>query len=193
MSATTVAYKAKRKRNEKLGLIGIWGGALMLLVDMSTSFPTPARGALAMWWLLVVGAGCASWVLSRKLPIEESIRLADEHDGELTVPNMTMELGLPVSMADKTLQSLCDCGQAMAIHTGHRSTWFFFNTNAADSRLVRALDMIEKHETVPTATEFVDDSIARDLDEAEEMLKELAEKGYITDQEVPDSDASESA
>jgi len=191
MSTATEIYKAKRKMQEKISLLAVWGGALFLLVDMSTSFPTPARGAYAMWWLLVIGAGGVGWVQSRKLPVEQAIALADEHGGELTIPTMTMELGLPVTMAEKTLNALCECEQAMAIHTGQRSTWLFFNTNAADSRLVRALEMIQDKGAELVATDLVESDIARDLDEAESMLRELTTKGYVKSADTDEAEVVE--
>ena len=141
MSTVIEKYKGKRLLHEKLGVLGFWGGAMLLLVDMTTPFPTPARGAYAMWWLLVVLAAGAMWLRSRRLPVEETLRLAEQHGGELTVPIVSRELGLSVEMADKTLEAVVAYGEAEEIETGQSCTWFFFNTNRRNTRLMRVIQM----------------------------------------------------
>ncbi|MBN1671144.1 MAG: hypothetical protein JXR37_08940 [Kiritimatiellae bacterium] len=181
MSARIGIYRSKRFLQEKLGALGFWGGALLLLVDMTTPFPTPVRGAYAMWWLLVVGAGGAAWILSRRIPVEETLQLAEESGGALTIPVVSRELGLPVKMASCTLRAMCDCGEAEEVETGQSRTWFFFNTNHGNGRLTRALDFAQRTGGQAKPAQLVGLNIARDLSEAEAMLNHLARKGYVAD------------
>ena len=124
-SARITAYKAKRKLLRMTGAIGFWGGALFLLLDVTTPFPTPARGAYAMWWLLVVAAGAVIWVLSRKLPNLEIIDLAEMHNGELSIPTVMQELSLPPSMAATALEALAGDDLARETQVGKQRIWVF--------------------------------------------------------------------
>jgi len=166
---------------EKIGGIGFWGGALFLLIDMCTPFPTPARGAYAMWWLLVIGTAGAGWLFSRRLPVEETLALAEEHGGELTIPVVSRELGLPVGMATRTLEATCECAEAEVVETGRSRTWFFFNTNRGNNRLVRVIELAREPDARITPHELVTRNIARDLTEAEGMLTRLVARGYLAD------------
>lgn len=124
-SARITAYKAKRKLLRMTGAIGFWGGALFLLLDVTTPFPTPVRGAYAMWWLLVVAAGAVIWMLSRKLPNLEIIDLAEMHNGELSIPTVMQDLRLPTSMAAAALDAMVADDLASETQVGKRRIWVF--------------------------------------------------------------------
>jgi hypothetical protein len=120
-----MAFKAKRKVLRMTGAIGFWGGSLFLLLDVTTPFPTPVRGAYAMWWLLVVALGAVLWILSRRLPNLELIDLAEMHNGELSIPTVMQEMSLPLSMATAALEQIGDDDLADEKQVGKQRIWVF--------------------------------------------------------------------
>jgi hypothetical protein len=120
-----MAYKARRKLLRAIGAIGFWGGAIFLLLDVTTPFPTPVRGAYATWWLLVVAAGAVLWVLSRRLPTLELIDLAEQHNGQLTIPTVMQDLSLPTSMAIAALEGVVGDELASETQIDKQRVWTF--------------------------------------------------------------------
>jgi len=120
-----IAFRARRKLLRTIGSAGFWGGAIFLLLDVTTPFPTPVRGAYAIWWLLVVAAGAVVWVLSRRLPALELIDLAEMHEGRLTIPTVMQELGIPLSMAAAALKAMADDDLADETRDDKQRVWTF--------------------------------------------------------------------
>jgi hypothetical protein len=124
-STRIIAFKARRKLLRSIGGLAFWGGAIFLLLDVTTPFPTPVRGAYASWWLLVVAAGAVVWVLSRKLPSLELLDLAEMHNGELSIPTVMQELSLPQSMAAAALEAIAEEDLASEKQSGKQRIWTF--------------------------------------------------------------------
>ncbi len=145
MSTSTriIAYKAKRKLLRMIGALGFWGGALLLLLDVTTPFPTPIRGGYAMWWLLVVAGGAVVWVLSRRLPNVELIDLAEMHNGELSIPTVMQEMSLPASMALAALEAIADEDLASEQQVGKQRIWTFPGVDDEDAPSIKTI--IENH------------------------------------------------
>jgi hypothetical protein len=127
------AFKARRKLLRTLGGLGFWGGAATLLMDVTTPFPTPVRGAYAMWWLLVVAAGAVVWIVSRKLPSLELIDLAEFHNGELSIPTVMQELSLPQSMAAAALDAMVSDDLASEAQSENQRIWIFPGSDDNDA------------------------------------------------------------
>jgi hypothetical protein len=124
-SVRITAFKARRKLLRTTGGLGFWGGVLFLLLDVTTPFPTPVRGAYATWWLLVVAGGAVFWALSRRLPNLELIDLAEMHDGELSIPIVMQKLSLPPSMAAASLEAIVDDDLASEKQVSGQRVWIF--------------------------------------------------------------------
>ena len=171
------AYRVSHRFQAKLGGLGFWAAWILFLVDMTTPFPTPARGAFAMWWLLVIGLAAIVWVRTRRLPLEECVLLAEDEGGELTVPVTARRLGLGLGMAEKTLAALVEVGEAEEVDTGHARTWFFYNTNRGGGRLMRAVELVKERGSSIALTDLVEADVARDLDEAQNILEVIDSRG----------------
>ena len=188
-STRIVAYKAKRRLLRTMGALGFWGGALFLLLDMTTPFPTPVRGGYAMWWLLVVIAGAVFWVLSRKLPNLELIDLADVYNGELSIPTVMQELGLPLSMATAALEGMAADDLAGEIHAGRQRIWVFYGIDADNRLLVKTLQEARAHGgefTVGVLAQALGVSLVK----ARTVLARAENEGYANKQ-APDPDAAQ--
>lgn len=186
-STRILAYKAKRKLLGMIGALGFWGGALLLLLDMTTSFPTPARGAYAMWWLLVVALAVVFWVLSRKLPNLELIDLADEYKGELTISLVMQEMSLPVSMATAALEAMSSDDLAGEIQLGKQRVWVFYNMDDDNRLLVKTMQQARAHGgrfTVPVLAQVLGVSLVK----ARTVLARAEDECYAQRQE-PEEDA----
>lgn len=106
MAYTLTKFKARRALYHKLGLGLFWGGLLLLLIDMTTAFPTPVYGQYALWWLIVVGLGAYFWHESKKLPLEETLEIAARYRGVLRVPQLVTELNVTIDTAERILDAL---------------------------------------------------------------------------------------
>lgn len=118
MSFSLEQFKNRRRRMNKWGMRLFWGGLGFMALDMMTPFPTHLRGAFAVWWVVVIGAGAVLWLLSKKLPTSETLDIAREHQGELRVTDLTSELNVTTGTARKILTRLEEDGYARAeVHT----------------------------------------------------------------------------
>ena len=101
-----IEFGKGRRRKRLAGIILFWGGLALLVLDMTTSFPTPVRGQYAAWWLPVMAAGTGLWLLAKRLPLEEAIIVAKYCRGELTVTDLTGELNVTIGTAERILEAL---------------------------------------------------------------------------------------
>ncbi|MCD6365262.1 MAG: hypothetical protein J7M14_05250 [Planctomycetes bacterium] len=133
MAFSLIRFKTRRAAYRLLGVALFWGGLLLLLADMTTQFPTPLRGQFALWWLVVIGAGAWFWVASRRLPLEETIEIARDpkYFGELRVTELTVELNVSLTTAEKILGALVRKGYAEIQQRGETRVWVFPEIKAA--------------------------------------------------------------
>ena len=133
MAFSLLQFKRKRARRRVVGALLFWGGLLLLLVDMTTMFPTPIRGQYALWWLVVVAGGVWFWVASKRLPLEETIEIAKEpmYFGELRVTELTGELNISLETAESILQALVRKGYARLEDRGETRVWVFPDVKGA--------------------------------------------------------------
>jgi hypothetical protein len=117
------AFKKGRRRKRRAGVVLFWGGLGMLVLDMTTTFPTPVLGQYAAWWLLVVAAGAGLWLSAKRLPLEETIEVAKYCRGELTVTDLTSELNVTIGTAERILQALARKGYAKLEQRGESRVW----------------------------------------------------------------------
>ena len=108
-----------------------WGGLGMLMVDMTTSFPTPFRGKFAAVWLIVVVIGAVLWVASKRLPLEQTIEVSKYCHGELRVTDLTAELNVTIETAERILEKLQRKGYARAEDRDGVRVWVFPDIQAA--------------------------------------------------------------
>jgi len=107
-----IDFRKGRRRKRLAGIVLFWGGLALLVLDMTTMFPTPVRGQYAAWWLLVVAAGTGVWLSAKRLPLEETIEVAKYCRGELTVTDLTGELNVTLGTAERILEALARKGYA---------------------------------------------------------------------------------
>ena len=126
MATSFENFKIWYKYKRRAGLVLFWGGLIMVFVDMFSHIPTPVRGAFVFaFWVPMIIVGAVSYVLSTKLPIEETMALAKEHNNELTVTDVISELGITLSVAEKTLEVLRKRGYVKAQKRGNLIIWVF--------------------------------------------------------------------
>ncbi len=173
------AYKRRRDFERRLGILGFWGGLLCLLLDMATPFPTPVRGAMTLWWLLIIGAGVIFWILSKRYPEKEILELAKQHNGELTVPDVTGALGVDAEFARQILGRMQYLREAVhAESEGGGESWFFLNTSNRTRDKGRIIGLARQH-----GGTLLVDQVTRetglDWELAEELLAELEADRYF--------------
>lgn len=141
MAFSLKEFKRKRALLRLAGVLMFWGGLLLLLMDMTTTFPTPLRGQYAMWWLIVVGVGVWSWIASRRFPLEETIEIAKEpkYFGELRVTELTSELNVSLENAEDILMALVKKGYARMEQRGETRVWVFPDVKSASPAVRRTV------------------------------------------------------
>lgn len=120
-------FRRKRRRQTFWGVLLFWGGLVLLGLDMTTPFPTPTRGAFAALWLPVVAAGAVLYIAGKRLPLEETIRIARKRDyaGELHATDLTCELHCTLDTAERILEALQRKGYARLDTRGEGHVWVF--------------------------------------------------------------------
>lgn len=118
-------FRRGRRRMRILGKVLFWGGLALVLLDMSTPFPTPMRGQYAVWWLIVVAAGVGFWLSAKRLPLEQTLEVAKYCHGELKVTDLTSELNVTLGTAEKILAALSRKGYARKEDRGETQVWVF--------------------------------------------------------------------
>ena len=118
-----IDFRKGRRRKRLAGIVLFWGGLALLVLDMTTSFPTPVRGQYAAWWLVVVAAGTGLWLSAKRLPLEETIEVAKYCRGELTVTDLTSELKVTIGTAERILEALARKGYAKIEQRGEIQVW----------------------------------------------------------------------
>ncbi len=118
-----IDFRKGRRRKRLAGMALFWGGLALLVLDMTTSFPTPMRGQYAAWWLVVVATGMGLWISAKRLPLEETIEVAKYCRGELTVTDLTSELNVTIGTAERILEALARKGYAKSEQRGEIRVW----------------------------------------------------------------------
>ena len=131
MGFSLIAFKKNRRRKRWWGIALFWGGLALLILDMMTTFPTPVRGQYAVWWVLVVALGAVLWMMSKRLPLEETIEVAKYCRGELKVTDLTSELNVTLDTAERILMALARRGYAKIEDRGDTRVWIFPEVKAS--------------------------------------------------------------
>ncbi len=118
-----IDFRKGRRRKRLAGIVLFWGSLALLVLDMTTSFPTPVRGQYAAWWLVVVAAGTGLWLSAKRLPLEETIEVAKYCRGELTVTDLTSELHVTIGTAERIFTALARKGYAKLEQRGETQVW----------------------------------------------------------------------
>ena len=125
MGFSLIQFRKDRRRRRLAGIGMFWGGLAMLMIDMTTSFPTPLRGKFAAWWLVVIAAGAVVWIGSKRLPLEQAIEVAKYCHGELRVTDLTAELNVTIDTAERILRKLEKKGYARTEDRDEVRVWVF--------------------------------------------------------------------
>ena len=133
MGFSLIAFKKDRRRKRLSGIVLFWGALALLILDMSTSFPTPVRGKYVVWWLLVVALGAALWIAAKRLPLEETIEVAKYCRGELKITDLTGELNVTLDTSERILMALTRKGHANIEDRGDTRVWVFPDVKASMS------------------------------------------------------------
>jgi len=131
MGFSLIQFRKNRRRKRMAGIVLFWGGLAMLVVDMTTNFPTPVHGAYAAWWVLVIVGGAVLWLAAKRLPLEQTIEVSKYCHGELRVTDLTAELNVTIDTAERILQKLERKGYARSEDRGDVRVWVFPDVQAA--------------------------------------------------------------
>lgn len=176
MAWSSSMFKIQRHKNLALFFLLFVGGLLMLLIDWTTPFPTPARGGFTMWWLIVVGWGVWFYIKSTRLPIEETLELASSKRGELTLDDLTREFGISVSIAKKTLDELQRRSLTETSERGNAIVWVFRDHVSRNLPLENVLLQAKNAKGKLTLADVIEQQSIT-MTEAEVTLAKLVEKG----------------
>ena len=171
------AFRRKRKIKYWAGSVLFWAGLFMIPVDTFSSFPTPIRGeyVLAIWVPMAVIGGIL-YFLSKKLPVEEAMGIAREHENRLTVTELVSELGVNLNTAEAILETLRRRGYVKAQKQGDLTVWIF--KESRDERGIRKDKKIVDSETGMTEAQLDEflEPCEKVLGELQGLLKELKPK-----------------
>jgi hypothetical protein len=120
-------FRAKRVTKWWIGVCVFWGSLGLMLLDMFTPFPTPERGAYALYWLIFMAVGAFFWILSKRLPVEEAMSIAslNSYRGELTISDLAGELYVTVGTSRAILDKAVIKGHATSEKRDDIMIWIF--------------------------------------------------------------------
>jgi len=175
---TKETFWAKRSFFRFWFYICFFGGLAMLVVDWSMPFPTPVRGAYTTWWLIPIGLGVWCYIKANRLPIFETLMIAERENGELTVTELTTTLGIDGEDAERTLIALEDKSYSKSEKRGDAVVWIFPDIVANRKPIEDVLLLAGKNEGVLTVTDLVGNPLNLTAAEAEETLAFAVAQGY---------------
>ena len=161
-----------------LRTIGFWMVPIsigMFIIDWSSPFPTPVRGAGTIWWLFLFGAGAIIYWRSYRLPVDEMILIAPEYDGELNIPTVMQAIRCDQSTAETILKKLVERGVAKKRERAGEDIWVLPSVYA--HRLYEKVLEYGRRSGKVSPGEL-STRFEMSLDEAEKVLLELQNKGY---------------
>lgn len=125
MGFSLIEFKKQRRIKRLSGILLFWGALAIFILDATTTFPTPIRGKYAVGWLIIVAIGAVLWIISKRLPLEQTIEVSKYCHGELKVTDITSELNVTIGTAERILGALERKGYAKPEDRGDVRVWIF--------------------------------------------------------------------
>lgn len=169
---TAFAKRIRRRSTIAAGLF--FGGALMLVIDFTTKFPTAAKGEFAFVWLFMMAIGGFFYYLSMELPTKEILQLAQDYKGLVTVGEIATGLGINPDLAIRALRHLQQVGMTEPHWQElQKNLWEF--PDYVQLPIAEAIDLARKHGGKLT----LQDLVARGytLDVAQQTFETIQQKG----------------
>lgn len=171
-------FRKRRKFKYWFGSALFWGGLVLLILDCTTPFPTPVRAAYVYsWWIPIMTIGGIFYCLSKKLPLEEAMGIAREHNNKLTVTELVSELGVNIKTAEAVLTALRKKGYAKPQKRGQIIVWVFTESGDASSEMGSKKELTESGMTEAQLEQFLA-SCEEALGETREILDQLAPSNF---------------
>ena len=180
------SFLKKRKKQRKLGLFLFLASPILFLVDWTTPFPTPIRGAGTVYWIVAWFVGIYIYLQSQRLPVTEAILVAEESNGELTIPSLMNKMGIDQVSAEAILNEVEKQGFARKEKRGGATVWLFADYIEDEQPLERVLVLAKNSGNLLTVADIVD-NLNLSIEETEGVLKRLEEKGYCKKNTIPGS------
>lgn len=177
MAFNLATFRRKRNLLRTFGMILWWGGLAFMLLDFTTDWPTPVRGAYVAFELCVLAVGAGLYIASKRLPLEETLEAAWMSEGELTVADVTHTLCVTIDTAERILAVLQQKGLARMDQRGDSRVWVFPDIVEKKLPLTAMLRLAAGRNGRLTLQDAAD-GLAIPLDLAEATLDKLVELGF---------------
>jgi len=150
------------------------GGALLLVVDYTTQWPTAEKGEFAAVWLFAMAVGAYFYVRSMELPVKEIMQLAETKGGVLTLSEICTAVSVNPDVALKTLGYLQRLNVAAPRWEElQKNLWEF--PDVVKLPIAQAIEMAKKSGGKLRLQDLV--ASGHSLEVAEQTFDALAEKG----------------
>ena len=107
-------FREERLRKTRVGAIGFWASVVFAVFDATTPLPTVERGAFIFASVTLMAIFGGLYCLGRRLPLEETIEIARLHNNQLKVTDLTRELNVSITTAQRILSKLAQKGLAVS-------------------------------------------------------------------------------
>ncbi len=171
------SFLKKRKKLRAIGLFLFIASPILFLVDWTMPFPTPIRGAGTVYWIVAWFVGIYIYLMSQKLPVTEAILVAEESNGELTIPSLMNKMGIDEVSAEAILNAIEKQGFARKETRGGATVWLFADYIEDEQPLEKVIVLAKNHGNILTVADIVE-NLNLSIEETEGVLKRLEEKGY---------------
>ena len=167
-------FARRTGRQKRAAALLFVAGAVMLVVDFTTKFPTVEKGEFAAVWLVAMAIGGFLYYRSMELPAKEVLALAESHNGLVTVGELSTALEIDPAVVLRTLGYLQKMGLASQ-RWGElqRNLWEF--PDYVKLPIAETIDLARENKGRVTLGQLVARGLS--LDVAQQTLDTLADKG----------------
>lgn len=171
-------FSRRVRKRTRLAAMFFFGGALMLLVDFTTRFPTAQKGEFAVVWIAAMVVGAVAYCRSLELPVREIMQLASSHEGILTLTEISTQLEISPDLAMRTLRYLQQRNLARpSLQMVEKNLWEF--PDCLKLPLDRAAELAQRQEGKLTLEQLMATGVS--LEDAERTMEVLRARGMISE------------
>lgn len=176
-------FARRIKRRSILSGTLFFGGALLMFLDFRSKLPMSAKGEMAVVWLMVMGIGAYFWYRSLELPMTETMQLAEQHKGLLTVGEIATALAVSPDIASRTLRQLQARGLArVSMLSLDKNLWEF--PDATRLPITQAIQIARDNDGYLSVADLISAGIA--LETAQQTVALLEHKGVLKQAQASD-------
>jgi hypothetical protein len=171
-----IPFSDRMRARARFAAILFFSGAVMLVVDFTTRFPTTIKGEYAIFWAAAMILGIFLYYRSLELPVREVLQLAQSHDGMLTLTEIATELDVSPDVAIRTLRFLAARNLARpSLQQIEKNLWEF--PDCLKLPLAQAMDLAKENDGKLDLQQLMATGVS--LESAQQTIDVMKARGFL--------------